>query len=599
MSRIVIGTSEGKQFVLPPDVITSTLVVYGGKGMGKTNFGSVLVEELSRAGLRWVAADPLGVWWGLRHDREGKGPGIECVILGGAHGDIPIEPTGGAVVADLVVDEPGNVIIDFSRRPSGEMWSVGEKVRFLTEYAKRLFQRQGSLVDGRRREPFLQILDEAARYIPQVIPHGAAQLAECVGAWETMVEEGRNIGIGVFLLTQRSARMNKSVSEVADAMFSFRIVGPNSIGAVTDWLGEHVPKDRIRQHVETLRSLERGKCLVVSPGWLQFEGIVEIRARETFDSSATPKPGERPKKVSGEAAKPDLEKYAVRMKETIERAKANDPKELRAQIVELKRELAKKPSSVPVPAIKADEKHDLRIAERAAKVATAPLLKRLYEFQRYAQRTIKQFGEAAAGLNTIANAELPPEEAPAPVLASQPRTELARTVQIPPRQVRAPRPTNGNGHGESLPVGERAILIAVAQFGEAERDQLTVLTGYKRSSRDAYVARLAQKGYLDINGGRLRPTQEGVDALGSDYAPLPTGGELYNFWRGRLPEGELRILDVLVLEANGQPISRNDLDEPTGYKRSSRDAYLSRLAARRLVETPGSGLVQAAGALFD
>ena len=63
--------------------------------------------------------------------------------------------------------------------------------------------------------------------------------------------------------------------------------------------------------------------------------------------------------------------------------------------------------------------------------------------------------------------------------------------------------------------------------------------------------------------------------------------------------GELRILEYLVEEASGRPINRNDLDEPTGFKRSSRDAYISRLAARRLVETPGSGMVQAAGALFD
>ena len=34
---------------LPIDTVTSTLIVYGGKGMGKTNFGSVLVEELTRS----------------------------------------------------------------------------------------------------------------------------------------------------------------------------------------------------------------------------------------------------------------------------------------------------------------------------------------------------------------------------------------------------------------------------------------------------------------------------------------------------------------------------------------------------------------------
>jgi hypothetical protein len=112
------------------------------------------------------------------------------------------------------------------------------------------------------------------------------------------------------------------------------------------------------------------------------------------------------------------------------------------------------------------------------------------------------------------------------------------------------------------------------------------------------VARLAQKGYLDVSGRTLRPTQAGVDALGSDYEPLPTGEALYQWWRsGRLPEGEQKILDVLWNSPG--PIKRDDLDELTGYKRSSRDAYLSRLAARRLVETPSSGMVQASGALFD
>lgn len=118
--KITIGQAEnGKEFHLPADVVTSTLVVYGGKGMGKTNLGGVIVEELSRAGLRWSVLDPMGVWWGMRHSKDGKGPEVECLILSGPHGDIPIEPTGGAVVGDLVADEEANVIIDFSRRPNG------------------------------------------------------------------------------------------------------------------------------------------------------------------------------------------------------------------------------------------------------------------------------------------------------------------------------------------------------------------------------------------------------------------------------------------------------------------------------------------------
>ena len=50
------------ELLLPRDTVTSTVVVYGGKGMGKTNLGSVLVEELTRVSLRWSVLDPLGVW---------------------------------------------------------------------------------------------------------------------------------------------------------------------------------------------------------------------------------------------------------------------------------------------------------------------------------------------------------------------------------------------------------------------------------------------------------------------------------------------------------------------------------------------------------
>src|SRR3990167_2477394 len=113
----------------PPDAVTSTLVIYGGKGMGKTNLGSVYIEELVASGLRVAVIDPMGVWWGLRHNAVGTGPGVQVLILGGAHGDIPIEPTAGAVVADLVVDEDASVVIDISRRPDGTMWSIGERIR--------------------------------------------------------------------------------------------------------------------------------------------------------------------------------------------------------------------------------------------------------------------------------------------------------------------------------------------------------------------------------------------------------------------------------------------------------------------------------------
>jgi hypothetical protein len=75
-----------------------------------------------------------------------------------------------------------------------------------------------------------------------------------------------------------------------------------------------------------------------------------------------------------------------------------------------------------------------------------------------------------------------------------------------------------NGGGEPLPKGERACLIAIAQnHNGVRREQLTVLTGYKRSSRDAYVQRLGERGYVSRDGERIVATPAGIATLGEDY----------------------------------------------------------------------------------
>lgn len=64
-----------------------------------------------------------------------------------------------------------------------------------------------------------------------------------------------------------------------------------------------------------------------------------------------------------------------------------------------------------------------------------------------------------------------------------------------------------------------------------------------------------------------------------------------------LPEGERRVLEALIM-AYPQGMPRDRIDEHTGYKRSSRDAYLQRLSARELADTAGTHPVASAN-LFD
>ncbi len=568
---------------LPPDTVTSTLVVYGGKGMGKTTFGAVLAEELTRARMRFSAIDPMGVMWGLRHSADGKGPGIEALLLGGTHGDIPIEPTGGAVVADLVVDEDVNVIIDISRRPNGKMWGVGERIRFVSDYVTRLYERQGE-----QMRPLMQIIDEAGRFCPQQIPHGNPDIAKCVGAVERLVEEGRNVGVGVCLITQRSARMNKSVSELADCMVAFRTVGPRSVDAILDWFGEHVAKDRWKALVEQLRELDRGTALVVSPGWLKFEGQVPMRQRETFDSSATPTEG-RDRGPRGDGAAPDLEPYLERMAATIDRVKADDPRTLRAEIAKLKAELAKKPAAAPaqvaasakpveVFAVLPKDLNSLDSAVTDLRELTEKLLQRVVPELRRVSEPI------AHGLGLVANAAVRPR---AGLTIDRP---VRPPVHVGLSQVARPtsQPVEGDLH---IKAGARRMLEVCATFYPGTMTKAQIATAAKMKvtggTFSTYWGVLTRSGLIAAAGGDdFQVTDAGLAYLGADAPVMPESlDERIAFWKARLKEGARRMLDI-VRQHYGFGVTRDELAAQLDMAASGGtfSTYLGTLRRNRLVD---------------
>lgn len=642
MQRDHLKIAEG--LWLPADTAaTSTLVGYGGKGMGKTNLGAVIVEEMSRCGIRWSWLDPLGVSWGLRHSANGKGPGVECVIMGGTKGDVPIEPEGGAAVADIVVEESFNVVIDFSRKVSGEMWSTGEKIRFVTAYAHRLFQRQGQITAGKRRDPIFQVLDEAARYIPQVIPSGSPEIAKCVGAWEQLVEEGRNVGIGVGLLTQRSARMNKSVSELADVMFAFRTIGPNSLEAVLDWLGQHVDKAKIKLLAEQVRALDRGSALVVSPGYLKVEKVVRIRLRETFDSSATVKVGQA-RRATGVGARPDLEGIKTRMAQVIERAKAEDPRELRKTVQKQAQEIValRRQSEAIVPTMKR--------LEGKAKPAPTISDSQIKRVERSIQRLrdgLAQFEERARTMiHTIGNRQqivmaqvgllaqligkpLPQEKGVLRVphglgsLGSISRKidSAARGIDISERDIKPPvRQIETTAMGQSsrryrtdtprdsrVSRPQQEILDALAYFESvkvpaASRRQAALVARVSAASSgfEKNVGTLRTLGLIEIPGpALLRLTETGRAAARAPEVP-PTPRELHEALYSRLSRPQADLLRVLIGDVSGRSATREYLAKAAGVSASSSgfEKNVGTLRSLGLITYPEQGFVAADPVLF-
>ena len=144
---------------LPLDLITETAAIIAKRGVGKTYTASVITEELLKAGGHVIAIDPVGVWWGLRASAQGEpAGGLQILILGGSHGDLPLDPSSGRAVADLIVEEHLSCVLDLS------LMMQEEAARFLAPFLDRLYQIN--------RAPLHLMVDEADSIAPQVPGRG-------------------------------------------------------------------------------------------------------------------------------------------------------------------------------------------------------------------------------------------------------------------------------------------------------------------------------------------------------------------------------------------------------------------------------------------
>jgi hypothetical protein len=528
----------------------------------------------------------------MRSSADGKGPGLGFLILGGEHGDLPLEAGAGELVAKLVVEERVSVILDLST------FRKHEVATFMTAFAENLYRLKAR---EQYRTPVMVVVDEADAVAPQKPQRGEERM---LGAIEDWVRRGRQRGLGCTLVTQRSAVLNKNVLTQAQVMIAMRTIAPQDLAAMDAWIEVHGTPEQRATLMESLPSLPRGDAWVWSPGWPTDQGIfqrVHVDPIETFDSGATPGPGQK-RVEPKERADVDLEALRRQMAATVERAKASDPAALRKRIAELERDLF----------AKGEEAEAYRRRETPAKVerVEVPVLKEA-DLKRL-DAAVDRFRKGGGVLERLL---LDLQRKVEAVASVAPRAALGKRAD-PPKVVgpssrnipdfipsrRAGRPVadfpTSNEAGGALGGGERRVLAAIAQHAEGvTREQLTVLTGYKRSSRDTYLQRLRARG-LVADGERLTVTQVGLAELGPDFEPLPTGAALLEHWRGRLPAGERAVLEVAV-KAYPEAVDREAITEATGYLRSSRDTYLQRLRSRQLITEPGRGLVRAAEALFS
>jgi hypothetical protein len=554
----------GRGLDLPLEAVTETFALLGKRGSGKTSTAVVLVEELIGARQVVVVVDPVGVWYGLRHDADGKGPGLPVIILGGEHGDLPLEETAGAVIADTVVDARQSLVLDLSG------FSKGAARRFMTDFAERLYHAKST-----HREPLHLVLDEADAWAPQRTEHGGERL---LGAINDLVRRGRARGIGCTLITQRPAVLNKDVLSQAEVLVALRLTGPHDRKAIETWVEHQADPTQAKELLGSLAELPVGTAWVWSPGWLEIFKKVAIRPRRTFDSSATPKAGARviaPK----EGAAVDLDVLRKRMAATIERSRADDPKLLRARIADLE-----KTAKAAAPQI---------IEKRVEVPALSPADRQAIE--EYVGR-LESTANALRAVAALLRDALAARPHPTTNGASKPRREplivhTPTVMSLVQKQLREERTGK-------LPRAEQKILTALAQYPDGRtKVQIAILTGYAHNGGgfSNAVSALRTRGWIEGGGDLLRITDAGSAALGP-FVPLPTGAELLRHWMGQLGRAERSALEALA-KAYPHALSKEDVAREAGYEASGGgfNNALSKLRTLELIT--GRGELRMSGAL--
>lgn len=546
-------------------LIASRMLIQANSGGGKSRALRQLLEQ-THGRVQHLVLDPEGEFATLRERFD--------YVLFGKEGDYPATPKTARIVCRRLVELGASAVLDLYDL------SLPERREFVRLFLVELMNLPRALW-----RPILVVIDEAHLFAPQ---SGESQSTESVIA---LCTQGRKRGFCAVLATQRISKLHKD----AAAELLNKLIGRTGLDVDVKRAG-----DELGLNTETrrdLRTLKPGEFYAYGPAIANEIQVVrtgDVLTTHPEAGSLATSPPPAPAKVRAVLAQlADLPQQAAEEARTMS--------DLQAQLRDAQAKLRKAErggSSGVVEKPVADERAIARavaVATRRGDEQRAALSR---EFARVTRAVAKHADDLTAAVEALrgvaqrAEAALLTDPVPVSPVDAAPVQTVRRAAPLPVVRDRA-------AGDASLGKGERVVLTAVAQHEDGvDREQLSVLTGYKRSSRDTYLQRLQANGLVELTSAGIRATESGRDALGADFEPLPTGDALRSYWLGRLSGGERAVLEV-VINAYPEVVGRDEISEQTEYKRSSRDTYLQRLAARKLVTNASRAAVRASDTLFN
>lgn len=554
---------------LPLDAVTERIAIIAMSGLGKSYCAGVMAEEMLDAKQQIVIVDPKHDYYGLRSK-------YKILILGGKRGDIPLSDTAGALVAQFIVSSGQSVILDL------DGMSISGQKRFMTAFMEEMYRIN--------ENPIHLFIDEADEFCPERPMKGDERM---LGAGNRIVRRGRSKGMGVTLITQRTASISKNALNQCGTLIMFGMMGVQDLNVVEDYIKRYLPKDERERILKRLTELEQGEAIVYSPRWLKICKEVKIRGKKTFDSSATPRAGQK-RKAPRRLAKIDLSKLKAQMDTTVEQIKESDPAHLKKKIAELQAQLAKKQPAPQVVAPPPRALTETVVKEKIKKVKVEiPVLKKrlvnaLKKELALAQKLKDRLSTRLSGIDLVLQSiggklhdAIRMAQAAEQAFAKQPEPPVEKKAKDTPGMYAPakaapavkmwaplPAPSNVSANGDvSLVAGERKILEKVCLLHPREMHVSAVakLAEYKISGTlMQYLGNLKRAGLLLVHKKRVKPTAEGFAHLGVQPREM-SGAEERGIWMEHLVRGE-RNLFTIICDRYPNSITLEELSKESGLQ---------------------------------
>lgn len=571
-----------------------SLALLGKRGAGKTFACRVLTEEFHAAQVQTVIIDPMGVFWGLRAGADDRQRGLPIPVFGGAHCDAPLEPTAGALMADLAVDEGLSMILDMSGFSSRT-----QERTFAAAFFDRLYRRNKHLLH--------LIVDEADLFGPQK-PRGD-DVALLV-AMENIVRRGRNQGLGITMASQRAAVLNKDLLSQVDVLAALRVTAPNDRAAVQEWVRGQGGDEQWSQVAKSLPTLATGEAWF----WAPERDILtrsQIRQAHTFDCSPTRERGSSAARAPKNLADVDLARISERIAATVQRAKASDPRELRGRIHELEREVAA--ARVAAGSVEAERiEVQVPVVPDGLVEGLCELRRRLDLVRDRADALAESIGLVEEIASEVGSIIAAPEPQPTPASG----LDVGTSIGPPPAPALSASPAVStdveigsaeDSSGVGLVRARRNVLNALATLAEygisaPSREQLALwaCVSPKSSGFKNNLGALRSAGLIDYPArGAVALTDGGWEQVDREVLAEVSDAVLHEQVRRLIVPARWQLVKQLI-EAHPGTLSREELARRAGVSVDS-SGFKNNLGALRtlgLLDYPARGYVVAASILF-